>query len=79
MHGANLLLEAKRWLQQAYPHWNRTGGKDHIWLVSHDEGSCWVPAELRPSIILSHWGRKVSRGCCCTHTTSLLCSVWSPV
>ncbi len=28
-------------------------------LVTHDEGSCWVPAELRSSIILSHWGRKV--------------------
>ena len=59
MHGANMLLEAKTWLQQAYPFWNRTGGKDHMWLVSHDEGSCWVPSELRPSIILSHWGRKV--------------------
>ena len=22
----------------------------------HDEGSCWVPAVLRPAIILSHWG-----------------------
>ena len=28
-------------------------------LVTHDEGSCWVPAEIRTSIILSHWGRKV--------------------
>ena len=60
MHGANMLLEAKQWLQQAYPHWNRTGGKDHVWLVTHDEGSCWVPSELRSSIILSHWGRKVN-------------------
>lgn len=23
----------------------------------HDEGSCWVPAVLRPAIILSHFGR----------------------
>ena len=23
----------------------------------HDEGSCWVPAVLRPAIVLSHWGR----------------------
>lgn len=35
----------------------RRGGRDHIWLVTHDEGSCWVPAAIRPSIILSHWGR----------------------
>ncbi len=39
--------------------WDRKGGRDHIWLISHDEGSCWAPAEIRPSIILSHWGRKV--------------------
>ena len=36
---------------------DRRSGRDHIWLVTHDEGSCWVPAVLRPSIILSHWGR----------------------
>ena len=59
MHGTNMLLEAKRWLQQAWPFWNRTGGQDHVWAVTHDEASCWVPGELRRSIILSHWGRKV--------------------
>ncbi|KAK9805384.1 hypothetical protein WJX73_009679 [Symbiochloris irregularis] len=58
MHAANMLLEAKQWLQTHLPYWNRTGGKDHVWLVTHDEGSCWVPSEIRPSIILSHWGRK---------------------
>ena len=26
-------------------------------LVTHDEGSCWVPNSIRPSHILSHWGR----------------------
>ena len=36
-------------------------------LVTHDEGSCWVPAEIRNSIILSHWGRKVQ---------SLLFNLW---
>ena len=36
----------------------RRGGRDHIWLVTHDEASCWVPAAIRStSIILSHWGR----------------------
>ena len=60
MHGANMLLEAKQWVARAWPHWNRTQGRDHIWLVTHDEGSCWVPSELRASTILSHWGRKVA-------------------
>ena len=59
MHAATMLLEAKRWLETELPYWNRTGGRDHIWLISHDEASCWAPSEIRPSIILSHWGRKV--------------------
>ncbi|KAK9909083.1 hypothetical protein WJX75_006916 [Coccomyxa subellipsoidea] len=58
MHAATMLLEAKRWLETELPYWNRTGGRDHIWLISHDEASCWAPSEIRPSIILSHWGRK---------------------
>ena len=37
---------------------DRRGGRDHIWLQTHDEGSCYVPAAIRSSIILSHWGRK---------------------
>ena len=64
MQGTHMLLEAKHWLQHQYPFWNRTAGRDHIWLVSHDEGSCWVPVELRRSIILSHWGRKVLPSIC---------------
>lgn len=27
-------------------------------MAPHDEGTCYVPAELRPAIILGHWGRK---------------------
>jgi hypothetical protein len=26
-------------------------------LITHDEGSCWLPAVLRPAILLTHWGR----------------------
>ena len=37
----------QRWVEAAHPFWNRTQGRDHIWLASHDEGSCWVPEELR--------------------------------
>ncbi|KAL4443960.1 hypothetical protein ABPG75_011697 [Micractinium tetrahymenae] len=58
VHAAtNLLLEAFHWIQSHHPYWQRRGGRDHIWLVSHDEASCYVPAAIRPSIILSHWGR----------------------
>uniref|UniRef100_A0A7S0VHX0 EGF-like domain-containing protein n=1 Tax=Polytomella parva TaxID=51329 RepID=A0A7S0VHX0_9CHLO len=53
-----LQLEAKRWIQNNLPYWNRTGGRDHIWLDLHDEGACYSHAELWPSIHLSHWGRR---------------------
>ena len=52
----NMMIEAHHWIQTTYPYWNRRGGKDHIVLAPHDEGSCWVPAVLRPAVILSHWG-----------------------
>lgn len=30
-------------------------------LQTHDEGSCWLPAVLRPAIMLAHWGRMDAR------------------
>ncbi|KAL4419203.1 hypothetical protein ABPG77_000597 [Micractinium sp. CCAP 211/92] len=53
----NMLIEVFHWVRSHYPYWDRNGGRDHILLSAHDEGSCWVPAVLRPAIILSHWGR----------------------
>ena len=38
MHAANMMLEVKRWLQKTMPWWDRRGGRDHIWLMPHDEG-----------------------------------------
>jgi hypothetical protein len=57
-HASMMTLEAKRWVQQHHPYWNRSGGADHIWLFTHDEGACWAPSEVyNTSIILTHWGR----------------------
>ncbi|PSC68519.1 exostosin-like glycosyltransferase [Micractinium conductrix] len=55
--GTNMLIEAQSWIRSHFPYWDRNGGRDHILAALHDEGSCWVPAVLRPAIILSHWGR----------------------
>lgn len=38
-----LMRETLRWLREAHPYWNRSGGTDHIWLLIHDEGPCFVP------------------------------------
>ena len=38
-HGTNLLIEVKRWIERVHPKiWARRGGRDHIWLLNHDEG-----------------------------------------
>jgi hypothetical protein len=38
-HGTNLLIEVKRWIERVHPKiWSRRGGRDHIWLLNHDEG-----------------------------------------
>ena len=46
-----------RHLRTAYPYWNRSGGADHLWPFTHDEGACYAPAALRNAILLVHWGR----------------------
>lgn len=57
-HGTNLLLEVKRWIERVHPQiWARHGGRDHIWLLNHDEGACWAPSEIWQGIMLTHWGR----------------------
>lgn len=46
----------QRHVMQAYPFWNRTGGRDHLWPVGLDEGGCVLPKALWPATVLSHWG-----------------------
>jgi len=46
-----------RHLRTAYPYWNRSGGADHLWPFTHDEGACYAPAALRNATLLVHWGR----------------------
>eukprot|EP00798_Chlamydomonas_sp_ICE-L_P012371 gene12371-15556_t len=63
MHAANMMLEVKRWLEKTHPWWKRRQGRDHIWLMAHDEVCVYVSISLAPSEIsntysmLSHWGR----------------------
>lgn len=58
MHGANMMTEVHSWMTAHFPWWARRGGRDHIWLMSHDEGACWMPKFLYDtSIVLTHWGR----------------------
>jgi hypothetical protein len=55
VNGMYMYLAALRWVQQAFPFWNATGGSDHLVMATHDEGSCWVPNEWRNATLLTHW------------------------
>ena len=53
-----MALSALEQLRAEQPYWNASGGADHIFLFSHDEGACWAPHEIaRKAILLTHWGR----------------------
>ncbi|GLI60030.1 hypothetical protein VaNZ11_002095 [Volvox africanus] len=58
MHVTNMMLEIRDWIRKHFPYWDRRGGRDHIWLMTHDEGACYAPTEIYgSSIFLTHWGR----------------------
>ncbi|KAG2424862.1 hypothetical protein HYH02_015125 [Chlamydomonas schloesseri] len=59
MHVTNMMLEVRDWIRKHFPYWDRRGGRDHIWLMTHDEGACYAPTEIyKSSIFLTHWGRR---------------------
>ena len=53
---ALLMLRALEYVRTAFPFWNASGGRDHVWTMLHDEGPCFCPRALRPSILLTHYG-----------------------
>ncbi|KAG1663565.1 hypothetical protein FOA52_013185 [Chlamydomonas sp. UWO 241] len=54
----NMLQAAQAWIAKEFGrYWERRGGRDHIWLMAHDEGACYAPSEIWPGIMLTHWGR----------------------
>jgi len=55
-------------VRTAHPFWNSSRGIDHIWTFGYDEGGCFAPAPLWPSMIISHWGNTMSKHNRCTTT-----------
>ena len=53
-----MTLSALQQIRREQPFWNASGGRDHVFLFSHDEGGCWAPKEVASAaILLTHWGR----------------------
>ena len=55
------MLRALEYVRSALPYWNASGGRDHVWTMLHDEGPCFCPRALRPSILLTHYGYYAAR------------------
>ena len=52
---------AARYIRDAYPFWNASGGADHVWAIARDAAACATPwgsllEELGNATILSNWG-----------------------
>ncbi|EFJ04733.1 glycosyltransferase-like protein [Selaginella moellendorffii] len=48
-------------IKEQYPFWNRSSGRDHIWLFPWDEGACSAPKEIWNGTMLVHWGNTNSK------------------
>ena len=51
------LLRILHHVKHAHPHWNASGGKNHVWFIFGERMTCDVPEEiLSNSITVGHWG-----------------------
>jgi hypothetical protein len=51
------MLAALEHIKHAFPWWNASGGRNHVWFVFGERQTCLVPAEIMTrSIIVGHWG-----------------------
>ncbi|KAL0369609.1 UNVERIFIED_CONTAM: putative glucuronoxylan glucuronosyltransferase IRX7 [Sesamum angustifolium] len=73
-HARSLMASAVRHISSQLPFWNRSRGSDHVFVATHDFGSCFhtmedmamadgVPEFLRNSIILQTFGVKHKHPC----------------
>lgn len=73
-HARSLMASAIQHISSQLPFWNRSLGSDHVFVASHDFGSCFhtmedmamaegVPEFLRNSIILQTFGVKHNHPC----------------
>lgn len=56
----NQFLRAVRYVQERFPFFNRTGGRDHFIWTTGDRGSCFLPRKLSPLIHITLFGMHAS-------------------
>lgn len=73
-HARTLLRSAVKLVSHEMPYWDRGGGKDHVFVATHDYGACFrtmedlavaagIPSFLRKSVILQTFGRTDKHAC----------------
>ncbi|XP_057456080.1 probable glucuronoxylan glucuronosyltransferase IRX7 [Lotus japonicus] len=73
-HARSLISSAVKLISNDYPFWNRSRGSDHVFVASHDFGSCFhtledvamedgVPEIMKNSIVLQTFGVKYDHPC----------------
>ncbi|WOL09847.1 putative glucuronosyltransferase [Canna indica] len=73
-HARPLLSSAVDFVSARFPFWNRSRGRDHVFVASHDYGACFhamedvaiadgIPDFMRRSIILQTFGVRSSHPC----------------
>ena len=65
---SKLYVGAYEHVRAVLPYWNASNGTDHIWTFGYDEGACFAPAPLWPSLLISHWGNTMTKHNHCTTT-----------
>ncbi|WJX44103.1 putative glucuronoxylan glucuronosyltransferase irx7 [Trifolium repens] len=73
-HARSLISSAVKLISTEYPFWNRSRGSDHVFVASHDFGSCFhtledvamkdgVPEIMKKSIVLQTFGVTYEHPC----------------
>lgn len=58
-----MLVGMQRFVNETFPFWAKNGGRDHVFLMPHDEGACYAPPDI--------WVRRWRKGRC--RTAPALC------
>ncbi|CAI5480070.1 unnamed protein product [Closterium sp. Yama58-4] len=59
-HVAEMYATVHRHIVHAYPHWNRSRGRDHLWPMGTDEGACLAPQAIWHGTMLTSWGNSMA-------------------
>ena len=76
VEAVEMIAAAQAQVAASEPFWGRNGGKDHVWLLSLEEGACAAAARLRDSVLIDHSGALYGSDNVCRTAHRQAC--WAP-